>query len=295
MIKESQEFQFIDFVLRETPSQWVENVASESHETRRLPDPYVFYVRGDKLQTPHGIDVENYLDKTSDLGRLEMIAFRQIQAWAAAANEGLAIWFSPPLGRENEPTSKFIISKIIYLNSGDKVLFNRNIVLDIMGDELLILANALIPNTYISGEQMLRATPLFPNRENFERWLPKLGMITNQYEIAKADKDLTLKIETYRNIAKIKFNLSEYDLRDRVREMGLMGNFPGSCPPNLETNSGFGELLTPFQYFVNHSAVFSEGKTLDCTCPFCKKKVAAIIASGKIKCPSCQKSAPYSC
>jgi hypothetical protein len=37
-------------------------------------------------------------------------------------------------------------------------------------------------------------------------------------------------------------------------------------------------------------------KVLKCKCPFCNKEnVGAIIAGGKITCPSCKKSVPYSC
>jgi hypothetical protein len=47
------------------------------------------------------------------------------------------------------------------------------------------------------------------------------------------------------------------------------------------------------------SSVFSmdSEKTLSCTCPFCNKKVDAIIKDGKITCPrgSCGKSASYTC
>ncbi len=37
--------------------------------------------------------------------------------------------------------------------------------------------------------------------------------------------------------------------------------------------------------------------TLDCTCPYCKQKVKAVIANGTITCPrkECGKSAPYAC
>jgi hypothetical protein len=38
-------------------------------------------------------------------------------------------------------------------------------------------------------------------------------------------------------------------------------------------------------------------KTLSCTCPFCNKRVEALIEGGKITCtnPTCKKSAPYNC
>lgn len=69
---------------------------------------------------------------------------------------------------------------------------------------------------------------------------------------------------------------------------------PGAFNSQLLNSLGvrvdaFGNTRITIQRYVG------EAKTLDCTCPFCRKRVQATISRGKIHCPNCKKSAPYVC
>ena len=69
-----------------------------------------------------------------------------------------------------------------------------------------------------------------------------------------------------------------------------MSNTFGITQPNNETQ------INSWTFTVkNESEQTSQEQTkLCCTCPFCKKQVEAEIGGGRIKCPECKKSAPYS-
>ena len=69
---------FIARILDDPPLQVVEDVASESHESHRLPDPYVLVVDGDQLRTPSGELVEDFMEMTSYLGEAEYMALQKI-------------------------------------------------------------------------------------------------------------------------------------------------------------------------------------------------------------------------
>ena len=84
----------------------------------------------------------------------------------------------------------------------------------------------------------------------------------------------------------------------------------GSCPAS-ETNSNHPFSNSPIENIIKNnqgiidyktaSAITSGTKdkggesTLECTCPFCHKKVTAVIKDHTITCPKCNKKAPYSC
>ncbi len=77
----------------------------------------------------------------------------------------------------------------------------------------------------------------------------------------------------------------------------------GSCPSIREDNSLDNNFLSNSDMLKSltegvtpEQLVKKKGKDfLNCTCPFCNKKVVAKIAEGTITCPDCGKSAPYAC
>lgn len=281
-----QKPRFVSRLLKNPPLQLDEEVASDSHETRRIPDPYVFIAQGSQLQTPSGEVVENSIDKDSYLGRLELKAFQRIQEWSILNDSGVAVWFSPPYpGRY--PVSKIIMSEISE-SDGTKVLFNRGVVLDRDADTLVRLANGLVGEDYFTEPEVLRETPVFPNQDEFGRWFEDLTTYTSQVEMIKSNRDILIKSDTYVQISQLRSTYPVYernrayeDLRRVADSQGLIGEYVGSCPTLAMTG-----LSTPFEKFLNHSSPMGEKRILCCTCPFCNKQVEAEIFDGKIHCPA---------
>lgn len=292
-----QKPRFISKLLKNPPPQLDEEVASESHETRRIPDPYVFIAQGSQLLTPSGEVVENSIDKDSYLGRIELKAFQKIQDWSFLNDSGVAVWFSPPyLGRY--PVSKIIISEISE-SYGTKVLFNRAVVLDRDANTLVRLANGLVGESAFANPEELRETPIFPNQDEFAKWFEDLTAYTSQVEMIKSSRDILIKLDTYVKISQLRLTYPIYernrayeDLRRVADSRGLIGEYVGSCPTLVMTG-----LSTPFEKFLIYSSPMGEKRILCCTCPFCNKLVEAEIFDGKIHCPApprgCGKSAPW--
>jgi hypothetical protein len=79
----------------------VEEMASLVHETRNIPDPGEFEILSGKFyqrdrKTGGLYLVEDYIDRTTEMGKRDAKAFGIIQDWAAGDGDGIAVWFSPP-------------------------------------------------------------------------------------------------------------------------------------------------------------------------------------------------------
>ncbi len=293
--------QFTQAVLEFPPPQRFEELASEIHETNRLPDPYLFVFdeQTNQFITPAGESVVDNIVTDSYLGAVEYSAWQRIQDWSSNNASGLALWFSPPFEREGYENSKFIIHELSLLETGEKIIFNRAVILDIEAQELLDLANAL-SSKKIMNPEMLRSQPLFPNLQDFQHWFAnELSGITYQTGIIESGRDLLLKREAYASAQDIYSSIaivgedlfSSQMYAAAVREAEdreLIGEHSRSCPPGQSKQS------TAFEKALEYSSNSNE-KRLNCTCPFCKKKVTATILNNKIHCPECKKSVPYEC
>lgn len=80
----------------------------------------------------------------------------------------------------------------------------------------------------------------------------------------------------------------------------------GSCPSVRRNEGGLPDNTVTFMSNAQMLRSLAQGTpieqtlknregTLDCTCPFCNKKVTALIKDKKITCPKCGESAPYEC
>lgn len=256
----------------------IQFIASQSHETRRIPDPYNFFSQNGKLILPSGEVVEDNVDISTSYGCLEYVALQKIQDWANKNETGVALWFSPPL-KGVYPASKFIISEL-----QNKTILNRAVVLDIDGKTLLSLANQLVPNQPDSPEQ-LRSTPIFVDKEKLTAWLDEFVMpVTTQVELIYTGQDLRIKAETLATIADLANSVpvhgsSTYNnIYYLAKSQGLIGSRPESCP-----------VRTAFQTFASGEQIYP------CNCHYCHRWVNAKISFGKIHCPECGMSAPSSC
>ena len=82
---------------------------------------------------------------------------------------------------------------------------------------------------------------------------------------------------------------------EQVRQvMTFCGMSSGMDQSNMK-GSVQGSQINTWSFNVNKGPEQPSGETiLCCTCPFCEKEVDARISEGKISCPNCKKSAPYS-
>jgi len=249
----SKELDFIDTCLRIHPTQLVENIASDSHETRRIPDPYIFPLRDKKLLTPNGTIIENNIRNDSALDSVELKAFLKIQDWAESNDEGTAYWFSPPfLGKYDK--GKVVASQILYDLDGQKILFNRAIDLDVDTKTILSIANNISEKTgseLITDPELLRQTPIFSRGGQLEILLDEISAYTDQNQMVEEGTDIDLKIETYSKLLVIEkmsgflysnTSGSQYFHAHQIaEEEGLIGKHIGSC--------GQGVKLSAFEAF----------------------------------------------
>jgi hypothetical protein len=288
MLLKEQEITIIESWVVAPVSQNTENLASRSHETRRVSDPYIFTINQEKLSTPGGVVVEEIIDKYGYLGQVEARAFEKIQNWANKNTEGLSLWISPPYPNEY-PVSKAVVSEIVYSSKGQKLLLNRAIVLDIEEKTCLEIANQFGVFSTVEG---LRETPIFFNHQDYT-WIGVLDKYTSQTKDIKTSQDIVVKNETYFRVNKIEetiyvarqqgIYLSDFEM---AKKEDLIGKHQESCPSGKNT---------AFNVLSNEGSASQESKILRCTCPFCKAQVSAVISGGRIHCPNCGASATYSC
>lgn len=237
----SKELDFIQTCLSLRPTQLVENIASDSHETRRLPDPYIFLLRDKKLLTPSGTIIEKKIQNDSDLDSAELKAFLEIQDWAGSCDEGTAFWFSPPFFGKYDK-GKVVASQILSDLGGQKTLFNRAIVLDVDSKTILSIANNIFEKTgsdLITDPELLRQTPIFSGRDLLKVLLDEISPYTDQNQMVEKGTDIDSKIETYSKLQVIEkmsgflysnTSDSQYSYAHQIaEEQGLIGKHIGSC------------------------------------------------------------------
>jgi len=276
-----REISFAQSVINHPPSQVIENVASLSQETNRIPDTYIYFFRDKKFITPNGELVENYIDKKTYLGQVEFNAFLKTQKWLSD-NDGYALWFSPPYPNVY-PVSKIIIQQSLYVNEV-KTVINRAVVLDEDGDKLIEIANLLLGQNYQTFTQ-LRSNPVFPTEEEFDQWFKKLSFYTSQTSKISEGVDLTSKTEKYASIAEIKNSIRVHGedrlfntLYKQAQSQGFIGNLPDSCPILLKT---------AFSAVVDNSLIiYSDESKYVKNCGNCGIAIEASITKG-YRCKSC--------
>lgn len=167
--------------------------------------------------------------------------------------EGMAIWFSPPGPYQN---LKIVSSEILHTLSGEKVLFNRAIVLDVDRKTSLEIANKY-PGIKIDDAEDLRRSPRFLSPQEAENWTVPIAQYTEQVKLVESGEDLLTKVDTLNNSRGIV-------TREQARSAGLIGKSSDSC-------SIFGI------FFANAEKSFP--------CPRCHKAIPS--GMGITKCPFC--------
>lgn len=262
----------------ETPaSQRSEELASQSMETRRIPDPYFFIIQDGKLISPsNGKPIEDAVTRNNFIEEEEYVALLKIQDWAETENGGTVLWFSPPYagGYQN---LKIIVSEIVDTDMG-KVLFNRAVVLDVGISESLTIAN-LFSHETIKHPETLRQTPIF--LKDGDDWKKTLSFFTDQIDLIDQGEDIKIKTSTLAEVNKIytyvvangyNSQQSYLDAYRLAEERGLIGNKADSCTTS-NTQSAFG-------VFLENSLTES---SFDC--PGCGKPIPS--GRGITVCPHC--------
>jgi hypothetical protein len=272
-------------------SQNTENLASEGHETRRISDPYLFEIKNGKLLTPKGVDIDEIMERKTQRDWDEYEAFRKIESWANTNKKGTIVWLSPSSFPEYK-VPKAVVSEIMTIK-GRQFLLNRNVVLDIDDQAVLELANQLIQEERFKDKEDLRKNPIILTDYSSEYWQGILENYTDQVKQIKSGEDILIKNQTLKDseriIHRVTFHYGFFVYGEafrEAREEGVAGEHQGSCG---------GSSSSPFNVFSKEGKTQEGEKTLECTCPFCKNRVKAVIAGGRIHCPSCGKSAEYHC
>lgn len=228
-----------------------EELASQSHETKRIPDPYVFKIVNGKLVSPsNNIPIEDQIEKGDPIYDSEYEAFIKLQTWASNEVNQTSLWFSPPY-LNGYSALKIVESEILYSDSWGKILFNRAFVLDVDLATSLKIANYLSDNRFTDPEE-LRKQPIF--LDNNTDWETLLSQYTDQIKLIKNSEDLKIKNRTLNHVTQIytRINsigdMSFFETREfaykQARREGLIGEHLDSCATSRDTfNSVFGKLF----------------------------------------------------
>lgn len=223
-------------------AQYAEELASQSLETHRIPDPFSYSLINNELFSPtkHTRITDEVKDKTSSLGALEYQAVLSIEEWAAKNDKGAIIWISPPHPGVY-PVLKIIVSEIEYKNNARR-LFNRAILFDFDESQCMKFAWNLTSfsqnKPVFTNLDQIRATPLILDTKD-KSWIEILeGLIYDSglWESIRQGEDRTSKnkaLERARMIQKELF-FSQKPIPYEEAEMAarqMMGPHRGSCPP----------------------------------------------------------------
>ena len=275
---------FIDTCLSVVPSEPVEDVGAVVHETNRIPDSRVLIVSDGKILRLDGIPVDDSIEKSSYLGKLEYEAFREIKGWANENSGGAEIWFSGPFPNIY-PVSKIDLGEIRYSSDQKtKVLLKKAILLDIPSETLLGIANIfvqIIGLENFSSVEQLKSTPIFCTKTELEILLDITSRYTDQTLQIESGEDLDIKLKTYDKLKSIQSevyipkifthgNVYHY-LRQRAKEEKIVGDKSESCPGSK----------TAFQAFSQGSEIMEASFP----CPRCQGAIPS--GRGITTCPHC--------
>lgn len=259
--------------------QVIEEIASYSHETRRLPDPYTFVILASgELYSPEAkCSIKSIVKRDTRIGELEYLALCDIESWAKDRHSGVIVWISPPEG-EIYPTSKLIISEI-ERSRDKKTLFNRAILLDLNSQDCLRLAQNLGRFQFTSVEDV-RRNPV-PIETKGMHWTYILGEFINEpkiWEMVRRGEDKKAKQETLVVSKEVYSALmhSPTDVSDIFSD--IFGAYSTSCPPILRRPR------TAFDYIFSISLLLSSDRYFCKKCPVCLTEINCVIKPGE-KCP----------
>ncbi|MFH1971528.1 MAG: zinc ribbon domain-containing protein [Patescibacteria group bacterium] len=261
--------------------QIVEEFISFGTETKVIPDRYKFIIK-DKLISPiTEKPVENSIEKSSYIGKIEAEAFEKIQDFAVNSDTGTAIWISPII-RGVHDSSKIIFSSISY-EKGVKELFNCSLRIYIDENECLDLGNliAISEGIQFNDTIELRRTPIFMDTEMALKWMESLVILEDQFEKEKKEQLFLKYNQVELMILNMPTNYNRYQQAEYLVQQGLQNGILGeaktSCGGTIKKdNLTASEALSESSLDLNES--FFE-------CPKCHRPIPS--GKGITTCPHC--------
>lgn len=265
---------FINNWVNKPQEEVVEELASYSMETKRIPDFYYFSIDADgDLYHPQGrTKVRNFIRRDIFVGELEGQAFDVISSWFKQEDSGVIVWVSPPYPGVY-PASKIIISEIGGEGKG-KRLYNWAIVLDFDEERCFKLAQDLTAfsrnHPVLNHLDQVRATPLALNTQG-KNWIYILEELITDTVVwtsikeggarkAKAEAIMQAKA-VYQRL----FRDNVEPLEGQEMMLAMLGEKMGSCPSVLKTAfsvfSGSSSLVGISKSFLLGGETESEGKS----------------------------------
>lgn len=226
--------------------QIVQEAASYSHETKRIPDPYLFYF--DQVQrklTPPGssVPVENYIRRNTPIDLMEAEAFEKIQKMVEIHNSGIILWVSPPTEvYRNSTTTKIIVGEIKtevdQTSQGvTKMLLNRALVLDWDLGESIGFVQELTGK--IHSEYQIRTNPFYKDLSCVQAINALLLKRTDQMRMVLTNQDIKIKSETLGDINSLGGTIQVYGSNSferllylRMKKLGISGQQKPHCELN---------------------------------------------------------------
>ena len=277
---------FIDSCLGGHFPESIEDVSSEIHETNRIPDPRVLVVDDKNILRLDGVPVDDSIEKTSYLGRVEYEAYKKIKEWSTKNKDGVEIWFSPSF-TGIYPVEKIDIGEIRYSSEGTKVLLKKAILLDIKQDDFLKIANDFalsIGYLDFDSSEKLRSEPIFCTHTEMKMFLSSISDLTDQIEMISKGEDLYKKTENYHKLSHFheeiyvsssrSYQSEYYYIRERAHEERMMGEKSVSCP----TKTAFQSFSGDYRGEINTDEAYFE-------CPRCHGLIKSGL--GITTCPHC--------
>lgn len=278
------------FQIDRPKTQVIEEIASCTAESNRIPDPYIFTLtpQGELYSPSAKTKVKDSISLDTYTRRLEYQALEAVEKWARESKRGVIMWVSPPSSEEGYLTSKVIVHELIE-HEGQKAVFNRAIVLDIDEERCLEFAQDLArfsnDRLLLSSLDEVRRSPISFNCPQhwtyiLEEFLPDLSL-----KNVRSGEDLKLKEEYLTQARKIyerelaKSRRVDIKLVYQEAARLMFGKNPLSCPPK------FTESL--FEFAWAHALPIN--RLLDrewfCKkCPVCKEEINTVVKPGE-RCP----------
>lgn len=258
------------------PSATVE-IASGLTETNRNTDVYFYKLLGGELFSP--THKKRVVDVT--IGERDKNLVRSLETWAVNNCEGKAVWISPPL-ESTETATKITFFEI--LNGRNyKMIKNISVLVDSFENtgELESFTNfiyscSINPLERVENFSTLRGDLIIIHPNHKEEALSELE---RYIDFEKAWEKYSGHVKDAVFIIK-----SSRTVQERCESIT---RFAGSSSLGCATVSG--------KSAEKKGKKTERQKTLKCTCPICHQHVTATVTAGRIYCPLCGGSAPYTC
>lgn len=267
MLQEIETQQIRKWILNPS-SQNSENLASKSHETKRIPDPYIFLLINGKVVSPSDLKpIEESILVRDAIEAAEFSGFQEIQRLVLENDHGTVFWFSPP-SIDGYSSFKIVVSTIFTGIEGMKGIFNRAIVLDVNQKISLEIASQ-ISRIKFSDSEELRKKPILLEDSESDAWLEILAKYSEQANLIVSGQDVIAKVETLSQTDIIYTSVSTHHSAEILAiQNGMIGSRKDSC----DRSSAFGKMFDNAlkSYFL---------------CPKCDYKIPS--GKGITKCPGC--------